>query len=73
MPQSRVNDPKHWRDRAAEMRALAVEMTDAEARAMMLRLAHDYDSLADRKARRNLANAPSSMDAAPALSRAAHR
>jgi hypothetical protein len=36
MPQSRVNDPQHWRDRAAEMRALAVEMTDAEARAMML-------------------------------------
>ena len=73
MPQSRVNDPKHWRDRAAEMRALAQEMTDAQARATMLRLAHDYDSLADRKARRNPANAPVSMDTAPALNRAVHR
>ena len=73
MPQSQVNDPKHWRDRAAEMRALAQEMTDAEARATMLRLAHDYDSLANRKARRNPVNAPVSIDAAPALSRAVHR
>jgi hypothetical protein len=43
-----VSDPKHWRDRAAEMRALSETMDDVEARAIMLRLAEDYDKLADR-------------------------
>lgn len=48
MTLSNVNDSKHWRDRAAEMRALSEEMTDNEARTMMLRLASDYDKLGDR-------------------------
>jgi hypothetical protein len=43
-----INDAKHWRDRAAEMRVLSGEMKDAEAQSMMLRLASDYDKLADR-------------------------
>jgi len=43
-----VNDPKHWRGRAAQMRVLAGEMKAPEAEAMMLRLADDYDKLADR-------------------------
>jgi hypothetical protein len=43
-----VNDPKHWRDRAAQMRVLAEEMKESEAKAIMLRLADDYDKLADR-------------------------
>jgi hypothetical protein len=30
MPPRRTNDPKHWRDRAAQMRALALTMTDSE-------------------------------------------
>jgi hypothetical protein len=38
-------DPKHWLDRAAEMRALSEAMA-------MLRLADDYDKLADRAAAR---------------------
>jgi hypothetical protein len=58
MPAS-YNDAKHWRDRAAEyarnisqraaeMRAISANMNDMEAAAIMLRLADDYDKLADR-------------------------
>lgn len=42
-----VNDPKHWRDCAAKMRVSDM-MTDPEVVAVMLRLADDYDKLADR-------------------------
>src|SRR6516225_9862252 len=48
MRASSINDPKHWRDRAAEMRVLSEMMNDVEARATMLRLADDYDRMADR-------------------------
>jgi hypothetical protein len=41
-------NPSHWRERAAQMRALAVDTTDPEAAAIMLTLAEDYDKLADR-------------------------
>ena len=43
-----LTDPKHWRDRAALMRALSETTADAEAKAIMLRLADDYGKLADR-------------------------
>jgi hypothetical protein len=43
-----INDPKHWLDRAADMRALAETMADIETKAMMLGLATDCDKLADR-------------------------
>jgi len=43
-----VNDVNHWRDRAAEMRALATTTKDIEAQAVMVRLADVYDKLADR-------------------------
>jgi hypothetical protein len=48
MPSPTVDDPKHWHDRAAEMRALSATMNDIETRAIMLRLADDYNKLADR-------------------------
>jgi len=46
MPASHVNDSKHWRDRAAQMRALSEMMKDIDAATIMLRLADDYDMLA---------------------------
>jgi hypothetical protein len=47
-----TNNPQHWYDRAAAMRTLADEMKTIETKSMMLRLADDYDRLADRAAQR---------------------
>jgi hypothetical protein len=43
-----INDAKHWRDRAAEMRALSAEMKEFKTQTSMLKLANDYDRNADR-------------------------
>jgi hypothetical protein len=43
-----TNNPKHWRARAAQMRALAACMSKTETTAIMVRLADDYDKRADR-------------------------
>jgi len=43
-----VYDARHWRDRAAQMRVLSDEMKDLEVQTLMLKLANDYDKLADR-------------------------
>jgi hypothetical protein len=43
-----IDDPKRWHYCAAEMRDLAEDFTDIIARATMLRLADDYDTLGDR-------------------------
>ena len=59
MAKNSVNHPKHWRDRAAAMRALAHTMKDPEAVKIMNRLADDYDKLADRAALRSDGQVPS--------------
>jgi hypothetical protein len=48
MPASHINDPDHWRRRAKEMRALAEGVQDAGAAEGMLRIAAEYEKLAER-------------------------
>ena len=47
MSPSMVDDPKHRRDRAARMQALAVKMAGSLAAILMNDLAIHYDNLAD--------------------------
>jgi len=60
-----LNDVKHWRDRAAEMRVLACEMKDAETQTIMAKLANDYDKLADRAEVRAARDAPAHPSPTP--------
>src|SRR5215813_538942 len=48
MPDSHINDPQHWLERAKEARAIADEMKDLDARQRMLGIAKDYVRLAER-------------------------
>jgi hypothetical protein len=51
---SHINDPKHWRHRAAEARAMAESLTDdPEAKQQMLKVAADYEKLAKRAEERS--------------------
>ena len=71
MTHQSINDAKHWRDRAAEMRALSAEMKDFESRTLMLKLANDYDKLADRAEERAARDKPGPSPIPKAKGRAA--
>ena len=47
-----LDDPKHWRDRAEEVRSLADQMSDPETRRIMRGIADDYEKLAKRAEQR---------------------
>jgi hypothetical protein len=47
-----LDDPKHWHDRAAKMRALADNTANHGTQRLLLDLADDYDQLADRATKR---------------------
>jgi hypothetical protein len=43
-----INDPEHWCHRAEEIRTLADDVKDEISTQMMLRIAQDYERLAQR-------------------------
>jgi hypothetical protein len=48
----KLNNPEYWRSRAEEARAVAVQMSDAHTKAVMLGVAQDYEKLAERAEQR---------------------
>jgi len=63
MGKSIIDDAKHWRERAEEVRAVAEALTDTEAQRKMLGIAEGYDRLAQRAQER--AEAKASREPAP--------
>ena len=47
-----INDPEHWLQRAEQMRILADEIHDEQAKETVLRIANDYGRLAERAEQR---------------------
>jgi hypothetical protein len=47
MPSHIIDDIQHWRDRAEQSRVLAEQMNDAIARDRMLRVASNYERMAE--------------------------
>jgi hypothetical protein len=45
---TKYGTPEHWRDRAAEARAQAEQMSDEAARQAMLSVAESYEQIAKR-------------------------
>jgi hypothetical protein len=60
MATSFINDPEHWRNRAEQARTLANQMSDEVSKQTMLRIAADYDRLAERAALRAQGTSPQS-------------
>jgi hypothetical protein len=43
MTASHLNDSEHWRQQADETRAIARQLPNPESKAVMMRIAADYD------------------------------
>jgi hypothetical protein len=54
MPLGLLDDAKHWRERADEARVHAKQLTDPEAKRMMLGIAESYERFAQRAEQRRL-------------------
>jgi hypothetical protein len=52
VPSELLNNVEYWRRRAEETRVHAEQVSEPEAKRMMLRIADDYDKLARRAAER---------------------
>jgi hypothetical protein len=52
MPPSIFDDPEHWRTRAEEARNIAEKLSGAQSKGVMLRIASDYERLAEHAERR---------------------
>jgi len=63
------DNPKHWYDRAAEMRLLAYDMKNEGAQRLMFKLADEYDRLGDRAAERQVKHAKQSAPTSVGLAR----
>jgi hypothetical protein len=48
MPTSFLNDPTHWRQRAAVARHLAQKLEDQPSKEAMLRIVKEYEFIAER-------------------------
>jgi hypothetical protein len=52
VPAHFINDPQHWHKRAEEARTIAASMNDPQSKEAMLRIAKDYERLAERAEKR---------------------
>jgi len=46
MPENKLDNPEYWRFRAEEVRTIADDMRDGDPKAIMLRIAEDYERIA---------------------------
>ena len=60
MPPTLFDNPKHWRERASEARAIADQVNEPEAKRMMLEIAQTYEQLAERAEARAARPSPKS-------------